>query len=462
MIKKTKVFVLGLDCASPSIIFDQSHHFPTLRYLLQHGVFTKMRAPHPPITVPAWMSMCTGQDPGSLGLYGFRHRHRNSYNDITYVQSYDIKKPKIWDYIKKYNKRSILVGIPPSYPPYKIHGKMVSCFMTPTPDSPSTYPRALQKELTKKFGILKTDIVFRTNKRDQIVKDLYSMTHQHFQIINYLQTHSRWDFFMSVEIGVDRIHHAFWKYHDPHHFKYVKNSPYKSIIIDYYKYLDTHIAKILKSLDKDTIFLLASDHGAKAMKGCFCINEWLIKKGYLVLHNYPKNVVDIDQADIDWKKTIAWGWGGYYARIFLNMKSREAQGIIPTHKYYHWRRKLIRELQALQGPAKQKWANRVYHPDQLYPTPTGNKPDLMVYFDNLSWRSAGSIGYKKCYLDENDTGVDDAVHDWNGILIAYSQTHTFHKLPKIVHNQDFAPTVLSLFGVTPPKTMRGKNILRKV
>jgi predicted AlkP superfamily phosphohydrolase/phosphomutase len=41
---------------------------------------------------------------------------------------------------------------------------------------------------------------------------------------------------------------------------------------------------------------------------------------------------DLDKAEIDWSKTKAWGGGGYYARIFFNVKGREPQGVIKPKK----------------------------------------------------------------------------------------------------------------------------------
>ena len=34
-----------------------------------------------------------------------------------------------------------------------------------------------------------------------------------------------WDLFVMVEMGPDRIHHAFWRYFDPQHPKYVAGNP---------------------------------------------------------------------------------------------------------------------------------------------------------------------------------------------------------------------------------------------
>ena len=40
----------------------------------------------------------------------------------------------------------------------------------------------------------------------------------------------------------------------------------------------------------------------------------------------------------------------------------------------------------------------------------------MAYFNDLSWRAAGTIDWRTSYLKENDKGSDDAVHDWQGYL----------------------------------------------
>ena len=48
--------------------------------------------------------------------------------------------------------------------------------------------------------------------------------------------------------------------------------------------------------------------------------------------------------------------------------------------------------------------NQVFDPDRIYGIARGDKPDLMVYFDDLNWRSAGTVGHDSLYLFENDTG----------------------------------------------------------
>ena len=59
----------------------------------------------------------------------------------------------------------------------------------------------------------------------------------------------------------------------------------------------------------------------------------------------------------------------------------------------------------------------VYRPADLYNSVRNVAPDLMVYFDDLYWRSVGSVGYGDIYTFENDTGPDDANHAQDGIYI---------------------------------------------
>ncbi|MFC1807398.1 alkaline phosphatase family protein [Candidatus Omnitrophota bacterium] len=453
-----KVFVIGLDCATPSIVFDRADEFPNLNKLINEGSKAKFRTCHPPITIPAWLTMVTSQTAGDMGLYGFRHRKGNSYKDIELSFSDKIDTPAIWDIIAKKDMKSCLMGIPPSFPPKEINGNLISCFMTPDADRDYTYPTSLKDEIESKFGKYQFDVKFRTDDRDTLLDGLHEMTKQHFNAIEYLLQNKPWQFFMFVEIGVDRAHHGFWKFHDKNHHAYEPGNKYENAIINYYKMLDERVGKLLGMLDEDTVIFVVSDHGAKSMKGAFCVNQWLIDKGYLALKEKPGSGSSLDEANIDWKKTKAWGWGGYYARIFLNIKGREKEGSIPGFRHNAWCNKLKREIADIKGPNGEAWDTKVYKPEELYPIANGNPADLFVYFDDINWRSAGTIGHPSMYLSENDSGPDDSMHDWDGIFIMHDPKNKACKDLGTVSILDFAPTVLDILGVDIPDKMRGKSI----
>ena len=79
---RSKVAIIGLDCAEPSLVFDRwADELPNLNALRQDGAYGELESVVPAITVPAWSCMTSGKDPGTLGVYGFRNRVDHSYGD---------------------------------------------------------------------------------------------------------------------------------------------------------------------------------------------------------------------------------------------------------------------------------------------------------------------------------------------------------------------------------------------
>jgi predicted AlkP superfamily phosphohydrolase/phosphomutase len=456
---KRRVLVIGLDSIPPELMFEKfAQDLPNIRRLMENGVYGRLRSCDPPITIPAWMVMATSKNPGRLGLYGFRHRRGHSYTDGWIANSLSVKEEKIWDILSRAGLRVCVVGVPPSYPPPKVNGDLISCFITPDSNSEYTYPPELKQEIESLVGPYQFDVEFRTDQRDQLLTDLNEMTEKHFRAIEHLITTRNWDFFMFVEIGSDRVHHAFWKYFDKTHHKYEPGNRYEDVVRNYYRKLDKHIGRLLELVPQDTVIVVVSDHGAKGMRGAFCINEWLIQQGYLVLKEKPTKVIDLGKADVDWSKTRAWGWGGYYARIFFNVKDREPNGIIDQNEFETERDKLARKLMEIHDPDGRRMDTHVYKPEDLYPVSVGDRPDLLVYFDDLFWRSAGTIGHGSLYLSENDTGPDDSVHAQNGIFIIYDpQVRPIGKVSDM-SILDISPTLLEKMGIPVPPSMEGTPI----
>ncbi|MDI6773427.1 MAG: nucleotide pyrophosphatase, partial [bacterium] len=96
-------------------------------------------------------------------------------------------------------------------------------------------------------------------------------------------------------------------------------------------------------------------------------------------------------------------------------------------------------------------------PEELYPSCLGDPPDLMVYFDDLYWRSAGTIGHPSLYLDENDTGPDDAVHAHEGLYI-WHRPGTVGSRRSDATIYDVAPAVLRVLGLDGEAGGRGKGL----
>ena len=460
--QRRRLFVIGLDSAEPSLVFERWRaELSHLSRLMAEGVYGRLRSCHPPITIPAWTSMLASKDPGQLGFYGFHNRVDASYGRMAIASANLVQHDRVWDILGRLGRRSIIVGVPQTYPVKPIYGLLVSDLLTPSTQVPYTYPSELRHEIERLVGEYEFDVPdFRTNEKARLLSDLYRMTEKRFTVVRYLMRAKPWDFFMFVEIGLDRVQHAFWRFMDPEHPKFEPGSPFANAVHDYYRYLDHKIGQLLDLLDEDVAVLVISDHGAQRMEGGFCLNEWLIQEGYLRLKDKPAGIVPLDQCEVDWANTRAWAAGGYYGRIFLNVQGREPQGVIPPERYHRERELLQARLRATTDHLGRPLGTVVWKPEEIYREVRGFPPDLLVYFGNLRWRAVGSVGVGAIHTFENDLGPDEANHALEGIFIWYEPRRRFggRELSEL-HLEDVAPTMLSILGIEPPKTMEGRVIL---
>jgi predicted AlkP superfamily phosphohydrolase/phosphomutase len=460
--KPPRVLVIGLDSAPPSLLFEElDGSLPNLDRLRREGLWGPLRTCVPAITVPAWMTGYTSRDPGELGIYGFRNRADHSYTGLAMADSSRVTLPTAWDILARYGKQSVTVAIPPAYPPRPIQGCSVGCFLTPsTASGRFTYPASLGAEINNWVGEYIVDVPnFRTDDKDYILRSCFEMTERRFKVIQKLMESRPWDFFGFVEIGVDRMHHGFWKDHDPTHRKHEPGGRFRDAIRDYYRFVDQQIGGLLERLDEQTTILVVSDHGAKKMEGGICINEWLIERGYLTLKQRPTSLTPFGKLEVDWSRTVAWGEGGYYGRVFMNVQGREPNGTVPAARYEDVRDELAAALAAIPDDQGRPLDTQVFKPDRIYRATRGVAPDLMVYFDDLNWRSVGSVGHNTVYTFDNDTGPDDANHAEDGVFVIRG--------PGIMPRGpvggrrllDLAPTILERFGYPVPADMQGRSLL---
>lgn len=115
-------------------------------------------------------------------------------------------------------------------------------------------------------------------------------------------------------------------------------------------------------------------------------------------------------------KTQAWGDGCYYGRLFSICRdtSRRGQSRPPLMNACarSWSK-----TAPITDPQGRNLGSRAYRPKKLYCRVNAVPTDQIVYFGDLKWRSVGSVGPRSIYTLDNNTGPDEANHDWYGILI---------------------------------------------
>jgi predicted AlkP superfamily phosphohydrolase/phosphomutase len=448
-----KLLVIGLDCAAPELLLGDER-LVNLRRLMAAGAYGRLESVIPPITVPAWMCMATSQDPGTLGVYGFRNRTDHSYAGLGIANSRSIQELAIWDQLAREGRRSVIIGVPPSFPPRKVNGICVGCFLTPsTATDDYTWPVSVKAEIASLVGEYEVDVKgFRTDQKAWLRESVFRMSRKLFQVVRHYLANTEWDYFQFVDIGLDRVHHGFWRYHDPEHVLHEPGSEFANVIRDYYLHLDQEIGRLLEGLDDETVVLVTSDHGARRLDGGFCVNEWLVREKLLALNEYPKAVTPFGKLSVDWGKTRVWSEGGYYARVFFNVQGREPEGTIPAAEYETFRDEIKARLEAtIPGTL-------VFKPEEIYRNVRNVAPDLIVHFGGLSYRSVGGVGYPELIVVENDTGPDDCNHAQHGSFILAGPRFPAVGELSGVRLLDIAPTLLELGGYDVPSSMQGRSL----
>ncbi len=457
----TRVFVLGLDCLTPQLLFDAyQDELPNFRGLMQQGAWGRLRSSDPPITVPAWACMFSGRDPGELGLYGFRNRADHSYDNLALADSRAVRAPRAWEIASEAGLEVVVLGVPQTFPPSAVRGVLVSSFLAPSKDANFTYPALIKWELDRLAGDDERGYVidvedFRTEDKARLLRDIHDMTRRRFRVARAWIDQRRWDLFCMVEMGPDRLHHGFWRYADPGHRLYEAGNPWEHAILDYYRLLDEELGRLLEALPADTSLLIVSDHGARRMEGGICINEWLIEQGLLKVRRYPEALERLEPDNIVWGETRVWAEGGYYGRVFINVQSREPEGVVPPAEYESFRTELARRIRAIPGPEGEELDTVVHRPEELYREVNNVAPDLMVYFGDLAWRSVGTLGHRTTHTLSNDTGPDDANHDYHGVFLARDERLGAAGELEGLTLYDVLPTILDRLNLPVPGNLRG-------
>ncbi len=462
MPRTRRVMIIGWDCASPEHVLQQwREELPHINRLMETGVYGPLRSTDPPITVPAWTAMMSSRNPGVLGFYGFRNRRTGEYEGKWIATANAIKVPRAWEIASAAGKRVCVLNVPQTFPIKPVNGVCVSCFLTPSTDSAFVYPAELKEEVQRVADGYIIDVEnFRTEDKEWLLQEIYRMTDKQFAVARHFLQKEPWDFFMYVNMGPDRLGHGFWKYCDSAHPKYEPGNPFETAMLDYYKHIDSQLGELISLAGEDVAILVVSDHGGKAMRGSLNLNEWLRREGYLVLKEPVTEPTRFREELVDWTRTKAWGWGGYYARVFMNVQGREPQGIIPPEKYEQEREELIRKLEAIPDHEGRPLATKAWRPEELYACKElVDAPDLIVYFDDLHWRAGQDIGHNTLWSFDTEIGPDDSVHDYYGMFLLSPAPGREGQELRGLNILDVAPTVLRLLGLPVPPEMEGKPLL---
>lgn len=450
-----RTLVLGFDGASPRLVDKWIDRLPTFNMFKERGSWGLTIPPIPAQTPVAWTTFATGQNPGNHGIFSFAFRHKGSY-ERKVIDPELIRSKTLWRILSDCGKRIGVVNVP-MCDSMKVRGFIIPGFLSRTE---GVFPPPIKEILQRRFHVdrLMGDLDVDTLKMARSNPELFfervnHITDEMAEICLHLIKEEKWDFFMAVFMGADRIQHFFWKYVDEDHPEY-EETLIGELVEDFYIKLDRIVSRFLEGVPEDICVIVLSDHGFCPIHKEIIINDFLQEMKFL-------ETDEIGKIDLERSRAISYGYGD----IWLNVRGREPKGIIGSDKDYEdLRVEISEELKRIKVDGGRPILD-VKKREQIYwGSYVDRAPDLTTIFD-IGWQAARQPEITKRsklkrYVNDNPlwSGGHDGTHDPAAVpgIIGVLGPEMRKERELRVRLSDVAPTILGLMGIAAPTEMDGK------
>ena len=266
--------------------------------------------------------------------------------------------------------------------------------------------------------------------------------------------------------ATDRIQHMFWRYleenHPANNGKSIGSSEHRKAIEEIYKHDDVFVGKVMARMKPGDVLMVLSDHGFNSFQRGVNLNGWLLKEGFLKLKDGADGSAEWLK-DVDWSRTKAYSLG--LTGMFLNLEGREANGIVkPGAEAQTVKKEIILRMRGLVDEERGVVGiQEVFDTAAIYEGPyQDNAPDFIIGYASgyrISWDCATGMVSGPVFEDNVKAWSGDHCVDPRlvpGILFCNYSVGA--ESPSLV---DIAPSVLTMFGVPPPKHMEGKPLFTR-
>ncbi|MGD9548559.1 MAG: alkaline phosphatase family protein [Candidatus Krumholzibacteriia bacterium] len=261
----------------------------------------------------------------------------------------------------------------------------------------------------------------------------------------------------------DQTCHMVWRNMDPGSPTHAESDGrHAHRIADVYAELDAALGMAVDRVPPDTIIMVMSDHGFAPWNRAFHVNTWLLDNGYLaVLPGHKPGDVEM-LIGVDWSRTRAYAIG--INGLYLNLKGREKDGIVePGAEQLALLAELKAKLEAVTDPLDGRRAIKTAdRADQVYHgAMQATGPDIVIGYYR-GWRGSNESGLGRIMPEV----FSDNLLKWSGDhCIAADEVPGILMANRPIMRQDpalvdMAPTILDLFGITPPDEMVGGSVFK--
>jgi predicted AlkP superfamily phosphohydrolase/phosphomutase len=507
-----KVFVLGLDGATWDLLepLFELGLLPNLARVRTEGAWGTLQSVFPPLSPVAWSAVMTGKNSGKHGVFEFlEYRHNPLAGRVN--SSRAIQAELLWEIAGRYGKRTVVGGIPLSYPARpagRFPGFFLGDFLSPAGAHDFASDPRLFAELERAVGRYRpwSTAIHDGGHEAAVLADLTTFLEQHLKTIQFLMKRCDWDLFLFDLMATDRLQHELWHVWDLTHRaaqgRQNELAALRSKLIAFWQLLDREIGAIEEQLPRDTTFLIISDHGFGPIEHYVNFNVWLLEQGFIALdrsfyvqqkhwchrrgvspqwfygvmnklglgsyrvsrfRGKQQGLLDriaeslfLSRRHIDWSRTRAYAQGNF-GQIFLNLKGRQPNGCVKPEDARDLLSDLKAALYAIPHPETGKpLVAHVHEREELYHGPHSPlAPDLTVVLGDWRYRTIGLHDFATHRVISPAFGPTGD-HRMEGILVASGPAIRPGATPVDARLLDIAPTILHLLGVPVPSDLDGR------
>jgi predicted AlkP superfamily phosphohydrolase/phosphomutase len=488
-----RVLVLGLDGATFEVLHPlaEAGRIPNLARLMEEGAWGVLDSTLPPVTIPAWVSMMTGLNPGKLGLFDLLRREGYGVEPNGYCFA---DHAPIWKVLNSYGVRTGVINVPGTYPPEEVDGFMVTGMMTPSKESSFSFPSKLQTDLGESGLDYEIDLPsWQYFDAEVFFKDALKVTEKRGMAAEYLMKHIPCEFNMVVFTSSDRIHHLLWD---------------KTELVEaYWEALDRVLGGLLEAVGEETTVFVVSDHGFGPLERTFFVNEWLRRNGFLKakrkineraivklgriaeriyrflgerellkpVAGFLSTIVGLERLQrytfsylsnsrlegrVNWKKTKAFSsvYTPHFGQIYLNTEGEMLEGVVQEDERDELVSALIEKLRVLKDPKTSVSVNvDVYSSRDLYMGPHLKKaPEVVFMLDGGKCEIDAKVGEERLFVEGAPLTGWKGTHTRDGIFIARGPRVKPGVKVEKASILDVAPTLLHSFGIPIQDAMDGR------
>ncbi|ADT85066.1 alkaline phosphatase family protein [Thermococcus barophilus] len=430
--KKYRIAIIGLDGANKTTskligIKSQLHDFVSTI---------------PPYTPPAWTSIVTGVNPAKHGIIDFlKIDPRNFKSKLT--TSYDVRYPRISEFLDVYGLRSILINLPMSYPfdgfRFRDNTIIVSDWAAPRQE---IYPKKIKEKYNEYLIDPPHSWEKHKNNSREYAKLVEEFTNTRLTLYYELLEKHSWDLYFLVFSETDWFSHIF-----------------PQILEGKDTHLVSPVFRKIKKFIHDArdiadITFIVSDHGFEIKRKIFYVNQALARSGFIEYNEFKASLIRLGRrmlppkiAKILMKKGITqMSHASNSQRRKAFFASHNTWGVYTTENSI--KEQVKRALNSFPEISKVVSTEEIYTGPYLHLL-----PDLFI----IPKKGVELSAELKRRLVEPIYKGDHEIH---GVFSTYGEhikdSIKFERLPRVY---DIVPTILHIFGLPIPNDMDGRVLM---